>query len=925
MSWNANKNPDKIRAKLARAQTKLESEGVEIGGNANRNLSSQSQSRWGTKSSSYSSRPSTTSGFTKRGVFSRQGGNRGGSSGGYGLGGGSNYLTQQQHASRPSSSSSAIVQRRRGMGSAGGGARERQSFLSSSMPVPTLSRSYSEGGGGRGVSGMRNLARGALRPKMRVRDGGGRGVEEDLWGDNDCDTDPNVDDGDDTGVTTGFEPSARRKRSINVAAASNKSYTWKTKLISCGSNHSCQLGYPQKGGKKAPLPQEPFSTQLKEVGLNGAECSHVTSVAVGGSVTFITNVNNEVWAWGSGPLGGGGSGGSGGDRGGYASGVTKSMAAVSTAWNGVSASPRKLPFGVNISSVSSGPAHAIAVSINGEAFTWGNGADGRLGHGDDHNRATPTKLELTGGGCVFNASCGERHTMIVVDESGRGVGYVPPSGSEEAKELKGVRTGTLMSFGSNKGGQLGTGDIVNRMSPSVVTCSAWRRGAMVTEVSCGMHHTLALAVVGNSHPVKRRVYAWGWGEHGRLGVGHEEMQLSPTEVALMSHRNVLSVKAGEQHSIAMTENGDVYSWGSNRFGQLGVSLDGDTLPSNPLPQKVVMEGGELAEFIDTGSRHSSVVTKSGRVLLWGWGEEGQLGNMAERNSDAPSIVDVPDVIGEAGKVGKVVGIGLGLSHTVILVENVKKVSAEYLQEEVKVVEKVKEEVVQRRDLAKEAEAERRQKQKDFAKKMMEQAKQAEIEFEAKEARALQQQKALAQRRKSEASTLAKFEERKAGMKKKEEVVVKKPVQVVLEKREEEEHVEEPVMVLEEMKSNDSDSMTTTSRESIETSDDSRKENIILARPKSPNNVQFAQKFKYDQIYYHPDQPVEKCFVANAARRAMMRSISRKKAEGKKRFEKRMLDKKKAKMGGGGGGGGGGGEGGIQRTASSSILRRSSYT
>ncbi|GMH51851.1 hypothetical protein TrLO_g2013 [Triparma laevis f. longispina] len=792
------------------------------------------------------------------------------------------------------------------------------------MPAPTLTRSYSEGEGG-GVGGIRNLARGALRPKMRGLGMGGGGAE-DLWGeggdaegDGDGDGDGEGDDEYGVKISTGFEREARRKRLNNVAAASNKSYTWKTKLISCGSNHSCQLGYAQKGGKKNPLPQDPFSTVLKEVGLNGASCSHVTSVAVGGSVTFITNVNNEVWAWGSGPLGGGGGGKK---EGGYAGGVSKSMTAVSNAWNGVSASPKKLVFCVNISLVTAGPSHAIALSINGTCFSWGNGSDGRLGHGDNHNRAVPTKLEV-GVGCVFEASCGERHTMIVVDESGKGGGYVPPAGSEEARELKGVRTGTLMSFGSNKGGQLGTGDIVNRLSPSVVTCSAWRRGAMVTSVSCGMHHTLAIAVVGNSHPVKRRVYAWGWGEHGRLGVGHDEMQVSPTEVALMSHRNVLSVKAGEQHSLAMTENGDVYSWGSNRFGQLGLGLDGETLLSNPLPQKVVMGGGELAECIGTGSRHSSVVSRNGKVLLWGWGEEGQLGNGVEMNSDAPSVVDVPDVIGEAGKIGKVVGIGLGLSHTVILVENVKKVSAEYIVEEVKEVEKVVEKEVVREKVV-EVEEERRRKQKEFAKKMMEQAKQAEIEFEAKEARALQQQRAKEQRRKSEASTLAKFEERKVGMKKKEEVVVKKVVQIVLEKKVEVGVVEEPVMVLEEMRSGDSDSMTTTSREeSIETSEDSRKENIIsvMARPKSPNNVQFAQKMKYDQIYYHPDQPVEKCFVANAARRAMMRSISRKKAEGKKKFQKRITEKKEKGERGGGGGGGGGG---VERSKSSSILRRSSY-
>ena len=54
--------------------------------------------------------------------------------------------------------------------------------------------------------------------------------------------------------------------------------------------------------------------------------------------------------------------------------------------------PRKLGFNVPISVVSAGPSHAVAISIKGDCFTWGSGADGRLGHGDDHNRASPSKV-----------------------------------------------------------------------------------------------------------------------------------------------------------------------------------------------------------------------------------------------------------------------------------------------------------------------------------------------------------------------------------------------------------------------------------------------------------------------------------------------------------------------------------------------------
>ena len=85
----------------------------------------------------------------------------------------------------------------------------------------------------------------------------------------------------------------------------------------------------------------------------------------------------------------------------------------------------------------------------------------------------------------------------------------------------------------------------------------------MAKVTCGMHPTIVIAVTSTSPP-KRRVYAWGWGEHGRLGVGHVEMLVTPTEVALLSHRNIIDVKAGEQHSLALGEEGDVYSWGSNR-------------------------------------------------------------------------------------------------------------------------------------------------------------------------------------------------------------------------------------------------------------------------------------------------------------------------------------------------------------------------
>ena len=80
-----------------------------------------------------------------------------------------------------------------------------------------------------------------------------------------------------------------------------------------------------------------------------------------------------------------------------------------------------------------------------------------------------------------------------------------------------------------------------------------------------------------------------------------------------------------------------------------------------------------------------------------------------------------------------------------------------------------------------------------------------------------------------------------------------------------------------------------------------------------NTVRSSQ-VNYDQIYYHPDQPVEKCFVANAARRAMMRSIQRRKAEAERKNKGKVVSKKGEKAAAAKGGGGRRG----------SILRQSSY-
>ncbi len=72
---------------------------------------------------------------------------------------------------------------------------------------------------------------------------------------------------------------------------------------------------------------------------------------------------------------------------------------------------------------------------------------------------------------------------------------------------------------------------------------------------------------------KRKLFTWGCGKQGRLGLGSEEDVLHPTEVVLLSNMRVSQVSAGESHCAAITQAGKVYVWGNGSYGRLGTGFE----------------------------------------------------------------------------------------------------------------------------------------------------------------------------------------------------------------------------------------------------------------------------------------------------------------------------------------------------------------
>nr|XP_060611437.1 RCC1 domain-containing protein 1 isoform X1 [Anolis sagrei ordinatus] len=177
----------------------------------------------------------------------------------------------------------------------------------------------------------------------------------------------------------------------------------------------------------------------------------------------------------------------------------------------------------------------------------------------------------------------------------------------------------------------------------------------------GHEHVLLLDEAGT-------LFSWGSGRHGQLGHGDLESRLEPQAVEALQGVALKEVAAGGWHSAAVSEAGDLYLWGWNESGQLGLPSkaaaesqraardtdstglsSGDAQPRGPpgadfisiqaFPALLDLPQEAEALKAGCGSRHTAVVTRTGELYTWGWGQYGQLGHGDTASLDQPRRVD----------------------------------------------------------------------------------------------------------------------------------------------------------------------------------------------------------------------------------------------------------------------------------------------
>ncbi|XP_030471685.1 ultraviolet-B receptor UVR8 isoform X2 [Syzygium oleosum] len=379
------------------------------------------------------------------------------------------------------------------------------------------------------------------------------------------------------------EVSAPVRRVLLISAGASHSVALLSGNVVCswGRGEDGQLGHGDAEDRSSPTHLSALDSQEVVSAICGAD--HTTA---------YSESLREVYSWGWGDFGRLGHGNSS---------------------DVFSPQPIKALQGLRIKQIACGDSHCLAVTVEGEVQSWGRNQNGQLGLGTTEDSLLPQKIHAFQGIPIKMVAAGAEHTAAVTE------------------------AGELYGWGWGRYGNLGLGDRTDRLVPEKVS-AIHLNGEKMVMVACGWRHSISVSASG-------ALYTFGWSKYGQLGHGNFEDHLVPHKLEALHGSFVSQISGGWRHTMALTSDGKLYGWGWNKFGQVGV---GDNV-DHCAPVQVKFPNEQKVAQVSCGWRHTLAVTEEGNVFSWGRGTNGQLGHGESVDRNMPKIIDALSADGSSGQ------------------------------------------------------------------------------------------------------------------------------------------------------------------------------------------------------------------------------------------------------------------------------------
>jgi RHS repeat-associated protein len=336
--------------------------------------------------------------------------------------------------------------------------------------------------------------------------------------------------------------------------------------------------------------------------------SGATWVAAGKTHGLAGKSDGSVWAWGNNANGQLGTGN-----------TTNSTVPVQV--TGLS--------GLSITAVQAGNSVSAALTSGGNVYTWGRGTDGELGNGTTTGtQKTPADVCApgTGSGCTtylsgITAIANHMQLMVALKSDG-----------------------TVWTWGAGSYGALGNGGTTNSSLPVEVCapgqtapCTSFLSG--IVAIAAGDSSAMALKSDGT-------VYVWGRNDKGQQALGSTDTNAHsiPTQVSGISIGTTIA--AGNGHMLVVLSDGTMRSWGRNEHGQLGIGAVDSTGCSCRTSVQTVSTITQVAS-VAGGDTSSLAVTQNGNTWSWGGDAHGELGNGTSGTTNYPTPATFSGITGTA--------------------------------------------------------------------------------------------------------------------------------------------------------------------------------------------------------------------------------------------------------------------------------------